>query len=58
MGMNDIFQACVDLLNAIASMLNMTYKEVNVWIFCIIWPIITIVLIFLTRKYYLKSKKY
>ena len=57
MEMNDIFQACVDLLNAIASMLNMTYNEVNVWIFCIIWPTITIVLIFLTRKYYLKSRK-
>lgn len=42
-----IFYLCVHLLQWLAKKLNMTYNEVNVWIFCIIWPIITIILFIL-----------
>ncbi len=42
-----IFYLCVYLLCWLATELNMTYNEVNVWIFCIIWPIITIILFIL-----------
>jgi hypothetical protein len=42
--MNEIFDLCVQLLYAFADIFGMTYKEINVWIFCIIWPIITAIM--------------
>ena len=38
-----IFMFCVYFLQWLAKRLGMTYNEVNVWIFCVIWPIITLV---------------
>ena len=43
--MNEIFDWCVRLLIFLATQFGMTYKEINVWIFVIIWPVITIVLV-------------
>jgi hypothetical protein len=40
--MNETFNDCVYLLENIAYILGITYEEINVWIFCIIWPILTI----------------
>ena len=37
-----IFDACVDLLVWMADKLGMTYKAINVWIFCVIVPAIII----------------
>ena len=39
-----LFSACVDLLKWIAECLNTTYVKVNVWIFCIMWPLYTIII--------------
>ena len=39
------FIGCVNLLEWLAKKLGTTYKSVNVWIFCVIWPIITLALI-------------
>jgi len=39
-----IFHYCVRLLLWLASISGMTYKQVNVLIFCILWPILTIIL--------------
>ncbi len=49
-----IFNSCVDLLIWGARLLGMTYKEINVLIFCIIWPILTL---FLIWKAYIKPNK-
>ena len=38
----NIFNLCVPWLLYTGNKLNMTYEEINVLIFCIIWPIITI----------------
>ena len=35
-----IFDLCVDLLVWLADKLGMTYKQINVWIFCVIVPAI------------------
>ena len=35
-----IFNFCVRLLYDVASILGITYEEINVWFFCIIWPIL------------------
>lgn len=42
--MAQIFDWCVDILVYWAGVLGITYKEINVWVFVIIWPILTIIL--------------
>jgi len=41
---DQIFDWCVNLLVYEARILGITYKEINVWIFVMIWPALTIVL--------------
>ena len=43
--MNQIFDWCVHVLVYWAGILGITYKEINVWVFVIIWPILTVLLI-------------
>jgi hypothetical protein len=43
--MNQIFDWCVNVLIYWANVFGMTYKEINVWIFVILWPLLTILLI-------------
>lgn len=42
---DQIFALCVNFLVWLAGLLGITYKEVNVWIFVIIWPLFTLALI-------------
>ena len=42
---DQIFNWCVQVLVYWANVLGITYKEINVWVFVIIWPILTILLI-------------
>lgn len=42
--MDQIFDWCVDVLVYGAGVLGMIYKEINVWVFVIIWPLLTIIL--------------
>ena len=39
---DQLFSLCVNFLLLVAKRVGMTYNEINIWIFCIIWPIITI----------------
>ena len=39
-----VFDFCVKLLLDIADIMGITYEEINVWIFCVIWPILTLVM--------------
>jgi hypothetical protein len=43
--MNQIFDWCVNMLIYWANVFGITYKEINVWVFVIIWPLLTILLI-------------
>jgi hypothetical protein len=43
--MNQIFDWCVAVLVYGANIFGITYKEINVWVFVIIWPILTLVLV-------------
>jgi hypothetical protein len=45
--MEAIFDWCVALLVYFAGALGVTYKEINMWVFVIIWPIVTLALIVL-----------
>jgi len=43
--MDQIFDWYVDVLVYWAGIFGITYKEINVWVFVIIWPILTVILI-------------
>ena len=43
--MDKIFDWCVNVLVYWANILGITYKEINVWVFVIIWPALTYVLV-------------
>ena len=43
--MDQIFDWCVNVLVYWAGVLGITYKEINVWVFVIIWPVMTVLLV-------------
>ena len=43
--MDAIFDWCVKVLLYFAGAFGITYKEINVWVFVIIWPILTLILV-------------
>jgi hypothetical protein len=43
--MDQIFDWCVNVLVYWAGIFGITYKEINVWVFVIIWPVLTVILI-------------
>jgi hypothetical protein len=48
--MDQIFDWCVRVLVYWAAILGITYKEINVWVFVILWPILTIILFAIILK--------
>jgi hypothetical protein len=44
--MDKIFWMCVDALNAWANYWGITYEELNIWIFIVIHPLLTLFLFF------------
>jgi hypothetical protein len=40
-----VFNYCVRLLYDAASLIGISYEEINVWILCILWPVVTIVML-------------
>jgi hypothetical protein len=38
------FNFCVGLLYDIGGVLDITYEEINVWLFVVIWPIASLIL--------------
>ena len=43
--MDQIFDRCVNVLVYWAGIFGITYKEINVWVFVIIWSLLTVILI-------------
>ena len=43
--MDQIFDWCVRVLVYWANVIGITYKEINVWVFVIIWPLLTVILV-------------
>ena len=46
MDYNKLFNNCMDFLIWLAPIFDMTYKEINVWIFVIIEPFVFFVMLF------------
>ena len=43
---NFIFHGSVEALIVLARLLGMTYQEINVCLFCVAWPILTLLLMY------------
>lgn len=41
---DETFNFCVRLLYDVAAIPGMSYEEINVWLFCVIWPIASLLL--------------
>ena len=52
-----VFDFCVILLVDAAKILGITYEEINVWLFVVIWPLLSLVLFAEVIRLRLKIKK-
>lgn len=52
-----LFNLCVDILLWLADLVGVSYNAINIWIFCIIWPTVTIVLIVIVIRQHMKIRK-
>ena len=50
MMIEEVFDWCVRVLVFWAGQLGMTYKAINVWVFVVIWPLVTLALIVLVVR--------
>ena len=41
---DNIFNFCVILLYNVGSLFGITYEEINVWLFVVIWPLISLIM--------------
>ena len=39
------FEYCVQLLFDVAAILEISYEEINGWIFCVIWPLSSLIML-------------
>jgi len=47
---DNVFNICVDILVFLGDITELTYNEINVLVFCIIWPLYTIYLLLHSYK--------
>jgi len=45
-----LFRLCVNVLLWLADLFGVSYTTINIWIFCVIWPALTISLMFLVYR--------
>ena len=41
-----VFNWSVKVLYEVAGWFSITYEEINVWLFCVAWPILTLLLVY------------
>lgn len=52
-----LFDLCVKFLLWLADLFGVSYNTINIWIFCVIWPLFTIALIGVVVWQWLKIRK-
>jgi uncharacterized membrane protein YcjF (UPF0283 family) len=52
-----VFDLCVQILLWLADLFGVSYNTINIWIFCVLWPIFTVVLISVVVRQYLKIRR-
>lgn len=52
-----LYAYCTDFVINLANLFHLSYYEVNALIFCVVWPILTIILLvlFFIKKWQLKK---
>lgn len=58
--MNTLFDFCVQVLKDLENLTGISYEALNIWIFVIIHPLLTVYLFYLYKRYkkrYLHYKK-
>lgn len=55
--MDAIFDCSVKVLVYFAGVLGITYKEINVWVFVIIWPILTLALVAIIIRQHVRIRR-
>lgn len=53
-----IFNTCVDWLHGLASELGTDYVTLNVWLFCVIGPLVFLILLMTAYWQYLRAEHY
>ncbi|GMQ31939.1 hypothetical protein [Algoriphagus taiwanensis] len=56
--MNTLFDLCVEFLHLLKVPFGMTYKEINIWLFVIIHPLLTLTFFSLWVDARAKNKAY
>jgi len=52
-----LFDLCVRILIWLANFFGVSYNEINIWIFCVIWPIVAVLLVGLVVGQWKKIQK-
>jgi len=47
---DELFYICVDIMSILGDLTGLTYNEINVLVFCLIWPLHTLYLFILAYK--------
>jgi hypothetical protein len=47
---DQVFNICVDIMSFLGKLTGLTYNEINVVVFCILWPLHTLYLFILSYK--------
>ena len=52
-----IFNWAVIALYQVAGLMGITYEEINVWLFCIAWPVVTLVLAYMALSLFRQNRR-
>ena len=55
--MDALFDLCVQFLLWLADLLGVSYNAINIWIFCVLWPLFTLALIAVVVRQALRIRK-
>ena len=47
---DELFYICVDILSILGDLTGMTYNQINVLVFCVLWPLHTLYLFVLSYR--------
>ena len=52
-----IFDWAVTALYQVAGLMGITYEEINVWLFCVAWPVVTVVLAYVALSLFRQNRR-
>jgi hypothetical protein len=52
-----VFNWCVRLLYDWATFFGITYEEINIWIFIVVWPLVTLAMAFMIARLFYENRR-